>query len=462
MDYFLDFVVFHDKQIDIKEEAPEPVFSLLSPPITPSLPSFTLPSVPSTTTRRRGSTSLLAGSNKRPRPYPAINREISSRKSELGIMSNNMSYGTWNPSGVRSPQGRHAPVQRKSSDEEGQTDYALQSQFMNGPYLPNPDMRPMSSSSSLTGAMGDATISQSRHSRSPTSSNSGYTGNLSTHDPSWDTAQMMLMPATNNNHYPAVPGHGGMAFSGMNQPHLDMMNEYTTTRNVSPESLSPHSPNQNYYSDGGYGAHNIRGVPTQQGGGYPGSHLGAYTSSPGDSTNDLARLQRRIRELEQENERYKMAMQAKSGLPSAPQSAAFQASWRARTDARVKLFCSLNRAGNALCAWHDSRRERRVYPPRNAPPGYLNCGCTFEEALFEESLARHGVGSYLPGDSVRMDPALRNPLLKLLQQRFGYKDGDFDHDPFTETWHEGEGPAHWEQRLKSGQPPRKRQDSDKH
>lgn len=57
----------------------------------------------------------------------------------------------------------------------------------------------------------------------------------------------------------------------------------------------------------------------------------------------------------------------------------FAASWRARTDARIKRFCALNRAGNALCAWHDSRRERRAYPPRQAPPGYLNCGCTEEE-----------------------------------------------------------------------------------
>ncbi len=57
----------------------------------------------------------------------------------------------------------------------------------------------------------------------------------------------------------------------------------------------------------------------------------------------------------------------------------FAASWRSRTDARIKRFCALNRAGNALCAWHDSRRERRAYPPRQAPPGYLNCGCTNEE-----------------------------------------------------------------------------------
>lgn len=64
----------------------------------------------------------------------------------------------------------------------------------------------------------------------------------------------------------------------------------------------------------------------------------------------------------------------------------FASNWRARTDARIKRFCALNRAGNALCAWHDSRRERRAYPPRQAPPGYLNCGCTNEEGTFGFSI----------------------------------------------------------------------------
>jgi len=139
-----------------------------------------------------------------------------------------------------------------------------------------------------------------------------------------------------------------------------------------------------------------------------------------------------------------------SSVPNPPNMDAFQESWNARTNARIRKYCSLNRAGNALCAWHDSRRERRAYPPRMAPPGHLNCGCTFEETLFEESLTRHGVGSYRAGESVRMDPALRNPLLKLLKQRYGYKDGDFERDPVTGTWVEGEGPAFWETRTLPG------------
>ncbi|CAE6515084.1 unnamed protein product [Rhizoctonia solani] len=153
--------------------------------------------------------------------------------------------------------------------------------------------------------------------------------------------------------------------------------------------------------------------------------------------NDL--LQLRVVELESEKNK-----ESDSGSSDKSITPAFQQSWDARTESRVKRFCSLNRAGNALCAWHDSRRERRSYPPRMAPPGHLNCGCTYEEALFEESLARHGVGSYHPGESVRMDPALRNPLLKLLQWRFGYKDGDFERDPKNGLWVEGEGDQAWE------------------
>lgn len=189
---------------------------------------------------------------------------------------------------------------------------------------------------------------------------------------------------------------------------------------------------------------------------YSGQHMTPYPSLPpssslGSKDEEIHRLHRRIQELERELSQFKHS--------NSPQYAAFQSSWRARTDARKRIYCSLNRAGNALCAWHDSRRERRAFPPRNAPPGYLNCGCTYGEALFEESLARHGVGSYLPGDTVRMDPALRNPLLKLLERRYGYKDGDFEHDPTTFTWAEGETPAAWEKKAQSGAVVKRRTDS---
>ncbi|PPQ92120.1 hypothetical protein CVT25_007951 [Psilocybe cyanescens] len=372
-------------------------------------------------------------------------------------MSNNAAYGTWNPTGTRSSHGRHGPVERRTSDGEDQSSYSES-------FLP-PDLRPMTSSSSLTGAMGDASISQSRHSRSPSSSHSGhaYTGNIQNQNPGlWNPSTQMNMIAMNNSGYPGVAGHGGMGFSGLSQSNLDMsLNEYTTTRNVSPDSISPHSPN--YPSEYAGDAYRSQ-LSAQQGGGPMGYHhsMGAYPSSPDSKSSEIARLQRRIKELELECSRAKVALQTKTGLPAAPRSASFQSSWRARTETRKKMFCSLNRAGNALCAWHDSRRERRVYPPRNAPPGFLNCGCTFEEALFEESLSRHGVGSYLPGETVRMDPALRNPLLKLLEKRYGYKDGDFEHDPITETWFEGESPMVWEQKAHSGQVIKRRTEADRH
>ncbi|KAJ3799290.1 hypothetical protein GGU11DRAFT_514918 [Lentinula aff. detonsa] len=183
-------------------------------------------------------------------------------------------------------------------------------------------------------------------------------------------------------------------------------------------------------------------------------------------------LHRRIAELEdrhlRDQEQIK-ALQAQladyssgssgSSSSSPPDSALFQASWEARTNARIKYLCSLNRAGNALCAWHDPRRERRKYPPRHAPLNTLNCGCTYEEALFEESLARHKVGNYLPGNLVRMDPALRNPLLRLLKERYGYRDGDFERDPVTKDWKEEdghkEGHEYWERLLVSGVHPRR-------
>ncbi|KAK0194417.1 hypothetical protein F5146DRAFT_1035806 [Armillaria mellea] len=173
------------------------------------------------------------------------------------------------------------------------------------------------------------------------------------------------------------------------------------------------------------------------------------SSSPGspNSTSleeEIRNLRRRVKELERESEQDKQSIR---GLQNELNN---NSSWMLRTEARRRQFCSPNRAGNALCAWHDARRERRVHPLRLAPPGYLHCGCSFEEALFEESLSRHGVGSYLPGENVRMDPALRNPLLKLLQERYGYRDGDFERDPRTGDWVAGDGPLKWEQPLNAG------------
>ncbi|KAF8754563.1 hypothetical protein RHS01_06024 [Rhizoctonia solani] len=180
----------------------------------------------------------------------------------------------------------------------------------------------------------------------------------------------------------------------------------------------------------------------------------------------------RVEELEKERALYRQ--RGIDGTP--PITPDLAAEWEARTEARKRQYCSPNRAGNACkyidlfgsappaplpplsappekapftdvfgqCAWHDSRRERRAYPARMAPPNHLNCGCTFNEALFEQALAAHGVGSYYPGESVRRisvsvghlshGPSPTYPLLKLLEWRYGYRDGDFDRDPVTGQW----------------------------
>ena len=377
------------------------------------------------------------------------------------MSSNGAAYGSYTHGSARSHGRSHPSGERRSSDGENQNAYAQSSQYMPvSPlhiFIPHlADILGVQDSymvtSTLSGAMGDANMSHSRSSRSPASSHSGsvYAGNVpQNQEMNWTSQlQSSMMISSNASTYPGVPGHGGLF--GVN--HDLSINDFASARKLSPESLSPPSP----YTHG-------NGQLTSGMMGFPGS-MNVYPSSPQESRSDadtIRHLQRRVRELEQECNRTRnaFAMGHANGLPNAPASAQFQGQWRMRTDARKRIFCSLNRAGNALCSWHDSRRERRMFPPRNAPAGFLNCGCTYDEALFEESLARHGVGSYHPGENVRMDPALRNPLLKLLVQRYGYKDGDFDHDPLTETWNAGEDPGQWEQKAQSGALMRRRNES---
>ena len=310
------------------------------------------------------------------------------------------------------------------------------------------DLGSVSSSSSLTGAMGESTIHSRRSGHLPSSSSRRVYPNPQ--HIMWDNSAQPNMPI--NTSYPTTPGHGSLSFAEMNSS-LIAMDEYRN--NPTPV---PNSPNYGYSSTQPPGNNGI---------------YQAMSPYPSPSTPDvhgddeLLRLRRRVRELEAECNRNRGFIEPSrrsvtAGLPTPSPSPSFQASWRARTEARKRIFCSLNRAGNALCAWHDSRRERRTYAPRQAPPGYLNCGCSFDEALFEESLSRNNVGSYLPGEAVRMDPALRNPLLKLLEKRYGYKDGDFERDPHTERWIEGESPSDWERKAQSGHPIRRRTDTDRH
>ena len=346
------------------------------------------------------------------------------------------------------------------------------------------DIRPNSSgsvtSSSLTGAMGEPTLSA----HSSPSSDRSY------HEPS-HTSQVQ---STSMDWHSDIPQPGNvMVAAGIPTSY------YASPTTPSSHTHSSANPTIHYPT---YNQYNTSDLYDQSGSFIPSTPYTEYTSRPIPSTStppdilppsvslpltgphsapvrssvrkesaedELRLLRNRVRELEMEKEAtnrrvrelhaamasgYPQTGIHPSGLPTpapnTPNVDAFQESWNARTNARIRAFCSLNRAGNALCAWHDSRRERRAYPPRMAPPGHLNCGCTFEEALFEESLARHDVGSYHPGESVRMDPALRNPLLKLLKQRYGYRDGDFERDPITLGWVEGEGPSPWETRALSG------------
>ncbi|KAG6914609.1 hypothetical protein DXG01_016342 [Tephrocybe rancida] len=313
--------------------------------------------------------------------------------------------------------------------------------------------------SSLTGAIGD---NVHRSSRSPP------TRNDSLFHSDWTTnnSQPILLQGMQQSSYPGVAGMNSLTYE---MAANSLSYDSTTMRDSSPESTSSGSSNFGHTLFDPYSQHAMR----QNGSGYP---LPTQPSHPSFSLDDqmkseLSNLRQRLREAEAETARYRAALeelrtrdmsQKSLCFPTPPPSASFQEDWRVRTEVRTKMFCSLNRAGNALCAWHDSRRERRSFPPRNAPPGYLNCGCTHEEALFEESLARHSVGSYYPGESVRMDPALRNPLLKLLQQRYGYQDGDFERNPVTGEWNKGEGAAFWEAQVQTGSSSRRRVEADRH
>ncbi|KAG6841618.1 hypothetical protein C0991_009043 [Blastosporella zonata] len=333
---------------------------------------------------------------------------------------------TWpSTSGARNARS-HTPSARSRSGPET---YSIAPFMADGAYALRPGSSSSGLTSSLTGAMGDGVH---RSSRSPPARNDSLFHN------DWTTTNQPAMLQGIPHTYPVV--------SGMNSLTYDMstnnLSYESPIRDSSPESSSSGSSNFGHtmfqYSEN---------LMRQNASGYPMLTQPSHAPFSADDhlKAELVALRQKLREAEAETARYR-----------------FQSDWRARSEVRTKMFCSLNRAGNALCAWHDSRRERRSFPPRNAPPGYLNCGCTHEEALFEESLARHNVGSYYPGESVRMDPALRNPLLKLLQQRYGYQDGDFERNPVTGEWVRGEGAAYWEAQIQAGSSARRRGESDRH
>ena len=314
------------------------------------------------------------------------------------------------------------------------------------------DLGSLSSSSSLIGAMGETTINPRR---SHSSAGRRMPVNPQPHNVMWD-----------NGTYRTVPGHN-VSFADMNSSLMTMDNYATNRSAFSPApSQSPNYQGHPVHYGQGHSSTQPQGNNGMAYEGVPQSSYPSPSTPSFDSEDEVHRLRRRIRELELECTRNRNTIESlrrstSNGLPTPSPSPSFQESWKARTEIRKKMFCSPNRAGNALCSWHDSRRERRAYPPRQAPPGYLNCGCSHEEALFEETLSRNNVGSYRPGDTVRMDPALRNPLLKLLENRYGYKDGDFERDPLNDRWIDGESPSSWELKAQSG-PANRRRSDDRH
>ncbi|KAH7100063.1 hypothetical protein BKA62DRAFT_707465 [Auriculariales sp. MPI-PUGE-AT-0066] len=114
-----------------------------------------------------------------------------------------------------------------------------------------------------------------------------------------------------------------------------------------------------------------------------------------------------------------------------------------RSQLREQAICHPNRVGKAYCAWHGTARIKSNKTP---DPGNLSCDCPLKEALFEEALARHGVGSVKTGPE-RVHPDIRRALLQLLEKCFNYRDGDFDVDPATGQWIPGQTPHDWARRA---------------
>ncbi|KAJ3877428.1 hypothetical protein F5051DRAFT_440569 [Lentinula edodes] len=403
------------KMPEVKEESHTEFSSLLSPPSSPFIAASALTSQ---SVRQR----VAKSESPRIRPYPELSREDT-----IGMSGTSGSgFDNWS--------NRSGSNERRSSD--GGPHY--QSAMYNSSQLSRSSS---ASSSSFNGAVGLGIGSSGTDTRFVTMSPQQSDVQLASM--SWHQSQMSINETSDLSLYPGVAG--------------DIPYHYSSDADHGGfPSGTPSSSTAIYSYDD---------TTT------PIGDATTYNDSTSHSLSSVECLHRKIAELEerhhhdQEHIRVLQAQLASSSSRntdypySPPASAFFKASWAARTTARTKYLCSLNRAGNALCAWHDSRRERRAYPPRNAPRDTLNCGCTYEEALFEESLSRHKVGSYLPGESVRMDPALRNPLLQLLKHRYGYQDGDFERDPFTGDWvsedgHE-EGHEHWERLLASGVNPRR-------
>jgi len=127
--FLLDYILPQLKPVDIKEEFSEPSYSLISPPVTPSPPSYPLPSA-TTASRRRSSTSA-AGATRRVRPYSITDRHSTLRTTnDAQDMASSSSFGQQWPGSRPGHTRLHSnPNPRRIERDESQ--YGLPAQFMN-------------------------------------------------------------------------------------------------------------------------------------------------------------------------------------------------------------------------------------------------------------------------------------------------------------------------------------------
>src|ERR1700678_144079 len=188
------------------------------------------------------------------------------------------------------------------------------------------DLGPISSSSSLTGAMGEATI-HGRRSVPPNSSGGRRIyANAQTHNAMWDNNAQpnMAVPNMNTSTYHTIPENGTLSFAEMSSSLMTM----DANRN-----------NPQHYGQG----HSSTQPPGNSGMAYQSipvsPYLSSSTSSDDNNDDEVHRLRRRVRELEVEAARNRSIIDSlrrppAAGQPTPSLSPSFQASWRTRTEAR--------------------------------------------------------------------------------------------------------------------------------
>ncbi len=142
-----------------------------------------------------------------------------------------------------------------------------------------------------------------------------------------------------------------ISFYDLAEAEFSAMGDYCTYPSPSPPFISP--PFADLYRQyGTFLAHPPSSLP-----GSP------YSTPPQEGTRNLRRGVGRLeRAGERDGERIQM-------LQIELNSRSFQESWKVRTKACQRQFRSLDPTGNALCAWHGSRRDQCIAPPIMVLPG---------------------------------------------------------------------------------------------